>query len=486
MNNDAFKKMVRERAQIKSTKEIAREAVEDEFQRNKKRKHGGDSSDSGGEQDEAEDESGKKRFGRSKHQKNEEDDDYLDLSAKYRDRAKERREGKPQADESLLKGVASAAADPAADKSTEELSKYLGGDEEHTHLVQGLDVVLARKVKREWHKEKNQQPTTSTAKESKQQQQQQMAETTFVETVDQAKDLLQQFIRNNNNETESKLGLELSQYLQKVHKYTLETPLLLPKKNVACSSAGRTIQRSTLTFALDGHPSQISRAWEMPREMMHGASQQEASARATSLDISLIDRIQWALSKRIKKTEEEEVQQPAKPTPISITTEKVVQQSVARVTSQERGDDDDDDDDDIFGDVGDYVPSQTQSQTKSANPKPAVLSTESIFSGLVTEGQQSKEEDKGSTAVDTFVASLYSRIQKGREGAEPTLKGLLGSAENYNEMDVDFDGRLEDEDQDEEGGKNSKKKKKKRGEETTVAASEYGAARGRSTRMPDD
>jgi IK cytokine len=485
MNNDAFKKMVRERAQIKSTKEIAREAVEDEFQRKKKRKYGGDSSDSGGEQEAKDESSGKKRFGRSKQQQNEEDDENLNLSSNYRDRAKERREGKSQADESLLKGVASAAADPAADKSTEELSKYLGGDEEHTHLVKGLDVVLARKVKREWHKEKNQQPTT-TAKESKQQ----MAETTFVETVEQAKDLLQQCIQNNNTTTEAKVGLELFQYLQKVHKYNLEMPLLLPK-NVACSSAGRTIQRSTLAFALDGHPSQISRAWEMPREIMHGASQQETLARATSLDISLIDRIQWALSKRIKKTEEE-VQQPAKPTPMSATTEKVVQQSLARATSQEGGDDDDDDDDDgddddddIFGDVGDYVPSQTQSQTKSAKPKPAV-SAGSIFSGLVQEEQQSKEEEKGSTAVDTFVASLYSRLQKGREGAEPTLKGLLGSTEGYNEMDVDFDGQLEDKEEEDDGGKSSKKKKKKRGEETTVAASEYGAARNRSARGADD
>jgi hypothetical protein len=479
MDNDAFKKLVRERAQVKSTKEIAREAVEDEFKRKKKRQHGGDSSDSGGDDDEAE-ESGKKRFFRSNHQQqqDEEDGEYPDSNSnKYRDRAKERREGKPQADESLLKGVASAAADPAADKSTEELSKYLGGDEEHTHLVKGLDLVLARKVKREWYNEKNRQPTT-TAKESKQQQQQRMEET-FVETVEQAKDLLQQCIRNNT--TESKVGLELSQYLQQVYDSTLETTPLRPK-NIACSSAGRTIQRSTLAFALDGHPSQISRAWEIPREIMQGSSQQDTLARATSLDISLIDRIQWALSKRIQKTEE--VQQPVKP------TSKVVQQSLSRDTSQEGNndeDDDEEDDDDIFGDVGDYVPSQTQSQsqTKSAKPKLAV-SAGSIFSGLVTEEQQPKEEDKGSMAVDTFVASLYSRLQKGREGAEPTLKGLLGSVEGYNEMDVDFDGRLEDEEEEDDGGKSSKKRKKKRGEDTTVAASEYGASRSRSVREAGD
>ena len=41
MNNDAFQKMVRDRAGGKSTKEIAREAVEAEFQR--KRKRGGNS-----------------------------------------------------------------------------------------------------------------------------------------------------------------------------------------------------------------------------------------------------------------------------------------------------------------------------------------------------------------------------------------------------------------------------------------------------------
>jgi IK cytokine len=33
------------------------------------------------------------------------------------------------------------------------ISKYLGGDEEHTHLVKGLDVALARRVRREMDKE---------------------------------------------------------------------------------------------------------------------------------------------------------------------------------------------------------------------------------------------------------------------------------------------------------------------------------------------
>ncbi|KAL3945524.1 MAG: hypothetical protein SGBAC_000423, partial [Bacillariaceae sp.] len=76
-----------------STKAIARKAVEDEFKRNRGRKrsgHGGDSSD---EEDEDRRDRGKK-----KHKAEEEEDDTFEFSQDYRDRAKERREGKPPAD----------------------------------------------------------------------------------------------------------------------------------------------------------------------------------------------------------------------------------------------------------------------------------------------------------------------------------------------------------------------------------------------------
>jgi len=58
---------------------------------------------------------------------------------KYRDRAKERRQG------------SNADYDETADQTSEQLSeeqtKYLGGDIEHTHLVKGLDFSLLQKAR---------------------------------------------------------------------------------------------------------------------------------------------------------------------------------------------------------------------------------------------------------------------------------------------------------------------------------------------------
>jgi hypothetical protein len=53
---------------------------------------------------------------------------------------------------SFLEWVAASAADEGEmDQVT--ISKYPGGDEEHTNLVKSLDVALARWVKREMDKE---------------------------------------------------------------------------------------------------------------------------------------------------------------------------------------------------------------------------------------------------------------------------------------------------------------------------------------------
>jgi hypothetical protein len=102
MDNDAFRALVQERAKIKSTKEIAREAVEDEYRKRKKRKRGGSSSEESDGSDTDQDELHRDLLtpvvAQKKIQSNE---------SKYRDRAKERREGKNldyEAHASLLEG----------------------------------------------------------------------------------------------------------------------------------------------------------------------------------------------------------------------------------------------------------------------------------------------------------------------------------------------------------------------------------------------
>ena len=161
MDNNAFKDLVR--SKVKSTKEIAREAVEEAFIRKRKRKKGkgrrGDDDDLSSSDSDSDD---NRRGKQAKHNdsdkqqlfkpgavKRAKDGDKKEAASKYRDRAKERREGKNddyKDSETLLKTVTQGEdGETALDQA--EISKYLGGDEAHTHLVKGLDVALARSVR---------------------------------------------------------------------------------------------------------------------------------------------------------------------------------------------------------------------------------------------------------------------------------------------------------------------------------------------------
>merc|ERR1719266_2000833 len=82
-----------------------------------------------------------------------------ELAAKYRDRAKERRDGgvSDRPDDSSGSGAYRAVAPDvkgnfdAAERRRQMIqeSKFLGGDMEHTHLVKGLDFALLQKVRSE-------------------------------------------------------------------------------------------------------------------------------------------------------------------------------------------------------------------------------------------------------------------------------------------------------------------------------------------------
>ena len=90
--------------------------------------------------------------------KRQEDDKMAELAAKYRDRAKERRDGGDPGRPDDAGGGAYRAVAPdvkgnfdAAERRRQMIqeSKYLGGDMEHTHLVKGLDFALLQKVRSE-------------------------------------------------------------------------------------------------------------------------------------------------------------------------------------------------------------------------------------------------------------------------------------------------------------------------------------------------
>lgn len=93
--------------------------------------------------------------------KKQEEDKMAELAEKYRDRAKERREGANpdyQAEDPLTGASGYRAVAPdiksgldAAERRRQMIqeSKFLGGDMEHTHLVKGLDYALLQKVRSE-------------------------------------------------------------------------------------------------------------------------------------------------------------------------------------------------------------------------------------------------------------------------------------------------------------------------------------------------
>ncbi|XP_015600122.1 protein Red [Cephus cinctus] len=93
--------------------------------------------------------------------KKQEEDKMAELAEKYRDRARERRDGTNQdyqSEDPMSSASAYRAVAPdlksgmdAAERRRQMIqqSKFLGGDMEHTHLVKGLDYALLQKVRSE-------------------------------------------------------------------------------------------------------------------------------------------------------------------------------------------------------------------------------------------------------------------------------------------------------------------------------------------------
>ena len=252
MDNDAFQALVRNRTLGKSTKQIAREAVEDEHQRNqkkRKRKRGG----GGGDDDSSEEE---EEEDHSRRPKNQQEDDFRRLVPRsvsaaatsqeeeeeevYRDRAKERREG-----------------------------KHNGDDERETadyDIVpkKGLDLNLARKVKKSMQKTEDDkdssiQPIVANAAVSS------SSMSSSLPTLEEAKTVLQNFVEESSSTIQ--ISSALSGYLFQF----VETKSIQKKSAnmIKCGLAGRTIQRSRLALSLNGHPSDLARSWEQPREITH-------------------------------------------------------------------------------------------------------------------------------------------------------------------------------------------------------------------------
>lgn len=389
MDNAAFRALVNERRPDggKSTKEIAREAVEDEFARKRKGRGGGGGrrggrggrdeygSDSGGSSDEdAGKKWGKDKIG--KDEKGEEEDEpewkrrrREKKAPEYRDRARERREGKAS-DYSAIEGLAPSGAEEEDRKRRAELSKYLGGDEEHTHLVRGLDKALAEKVRRE-----------------------EMGGGGSQEDGD-LDDLLEEAYAEKRGtaggrrdwrtaKPKSELGKSVLGYL--LQKGTGEGAP--PQTGAAGRAKGnpavqKSIQRAVLTFSLNADARRRREAWEAPRTSVRSFAPREGEAtgnRMNPLNRHMIatiakkldggsnrqkERSRYGSLPEKKEGETGKASGNGKGGGDARRTEEADSTKAAKVTEATNGNTakEDDSDDDIFADAGEYVP--------QAPPKP--------------------------------------------------------------------------------------------------------------------
>jgi hypothetical protein len=456
MDNAAFRKLVADRTRQKSTKEIAREAVEDEFKRKGRdakrgRRDGYDSDSDGGENEK------KKKGKNGNHRREEEEDEQYSQDKKkkekqqdlYRDRAKERREGNENeyaSSSKLLQDIQQAAAEGETDAAT--LSKYLGGDEAHTHLVKGLDVALARKIKREMGKafeRKTLGPNNFIEEEdldkvlAKAQQFSRAPEAKFVKNIEEAKALLL------SCKPSTPLGKSVLAYLHSTQSAHHR------QDRVAVSAAGLALHRTSTIFSTRSDPLNVLTAWEIPQEVTQAAvNDANANQGRMPLDQELIQQIQGALEQKERQE-------------VTIESKHALQPSVA---------DSDSDNDDIFADTGRYTP-----PTKPLATPGQKVSKGLIFSNLGTERQEQKEEvvQRMPTLprpVFEPPTNVIDRDVFGARSIKPVPVhqgvGIASYLGDYGEeMDTDFTGRDDDE-EDEANTKNAKLV------DTTEGSREYG------------
>jgi hypothetical protein len=271
MNNNAFKDLVRshggKKSSSTSSKAIARKAVEEEF-RKKKRKRSGDGSSS----EEDDDNNYNKKIGRRKRPEengpadDDGDDDaeaiQKDLSSRYRDRAKERREGK--------------VADNTADDNTAGAGDINASNSLFImpRSVKGLDLALARRERLELQTKKSAGGHSSSTGLEGDKDGKEIRDK--IPTSDQAQKILQAFVSRGTDKTiddsydENSLPTMLSDGLVDYIKEMLSWKALdistWEGGHTTGANVSNSLQNTKFSMAIDGNPSDVSRAWEIPRQ----------------------------------------------------------------------------------------------------------------------------------------------------------------------------------------------------------------------------
>ena len=411
MDNNAFKDLVRTHNQPGSSKAIARKAVEEEFQKKKKRTRGGGYNDS---DDEDEGGGGKTSFGKKQRNKggkpdnndyygngkrDQKDDDNAkaieeDLSSRYRDRAKERREG------------GTAVPGTTAPASSSDAFLII------PHNKRGLDIALARKDRQaaglklvERDGEKSMTATTTENKYSTVDDDEVPPNDCKIRkelpSLNEAKLILEDFISsknsidsinsnssNNNKDNNNIDGYRsiivssgMVEYINGVLKLktsdissfsssswdnnydnnnngtaSSSSDTAAEDENT-CSMAGKTLQRTMYSLAIDGHPSDSTRAWEIPRQYtLSRVGSGSSSKSPILLSKDVMNKIDLVFKSRNIIRDEMMKEQVGRTRGIQSTTTTKGEASYVKDTTNkgnnsnnQNDSDDDDDDDDIFG-----------------------------------------------------------------------------------------------------------------------------------------
>ncbi len=385
MNNDAFRKLVNSGSVSKTTKEIAREAVEREFQAKRGRKRGRDDdylSDDDFDNDDNDEYNDKKKGKKASDDKEakakeaeaereEEEKKAKTLKQKYRNRARERREGKLNMDYHDSKDISAVDA---------EMSKYLGGDEAYTHLVKGLDKALAEKVRREEMGGSGGAgggPTTS--QHTQDIDLDQIMEDATAAKAKAARDSNTSMITSNDckvmkpstlsngmlsyiKNVEERKRKQNSGQLSNISSGTSSSTTTTTTLGNQASLAGRSISRSTLLFSTIANIQDRKCSWELPKETMMSMAQYERLygnriSTCTPLDRNLILKIKSvfsSLSKSRKSTSNADRKSKTASKTMTDAVNNDLQVATMKPTKAQEPIDDSDDD--IFGDIGEYVP----------------------------------------------------------------------------------------------------------------------------------
>eukprot|EP00977_Amphora_coffeiformis_P012463 scaffold3077_cov162-Amphora_coffeaeformis.AAC.22 len=382
------------------TRAIARQAVEAEFRKKKKKRY--DSSDDEGDA-KGRNKKQKKIANKTTDAKKSPRPAIWDLN--YRDRAKERREGREvmEQDDSILSSHKTKQAGELS--LLDDVLEDEGQGEDQP--VRGLDRSMMEKD--DDVKEEETSPYVSTRQEA-----------------------LEWLATCHESTLQSSLGRELLPILQRQY---LPAPAIEKP-----SFAGLAVQRSTLLFSTVGHPA-MSHPWHVPREEIAGASDINDGMipkLSAIQDATLLERIQEVLERQ--KEAEENAAKAASTT--TTTTEKPdTQQAKALVEESDEDIFQIDDDDDDEEDSNDNPKSELPPAKERASKDPSEKSRRTFFfNPPPTETAAASDTGTSEAAGPPTVPARLERLSE--------LDG---------DYDVDFDERVED-----EGAKKKKKKRKRK------------------------